>query len=50
MGVQWEEALFIDIALLSGALKLFRAIADTADGIVKATGEHLILHYLGDFL
>ena len=46
-------ALFIDTALpfgLRSAPKIFTAIADAVEWIVKAEGVDFIIHYLDDFL
>ena len=53
MGMLWEQALFVDTALLFGlrsAPKIFTAIADAAEWITKQAGVEFIIHYLDDFL
>jgi len=53
MGITWEGAVFIDTALpfgLHSAPKIFKAIADTAEWIVKQQGVEFVMHYLDDFL
>ena len=52
MGMLWEGALFIDTALpfgLQSAPKIFTAIADVVEWIVKAEGVDFIVHFLDDF-
>ena len=53
MGMTWEGLVFIDTALpfgLRSAPKIFTAIADAAEWIVKQQGVEFIIHYLDDFL
>ena len=53
MGMTWEGVIFIDTALpfgLRSAPKIFTAIADTAEWIVRQQGVEFIMHYLDDFL
>ena len=53
MGMSWEESLFIDTALLFGlrsAPKIFTAVGDAAEWILRQTGVDFVLHYLDDFL
>ena len=52
-GMIWEGALFIDTALpfrLRSAPKIFTALADAAEWILRRAGVNFILHYLDDFL
>ena len=53
MGMTWEGAMFVDTALpfgLRSAPKIFTAIADAAEWIVRQQGVEFIIHYLDDFL
>ena len=53
MGMSWEESLFIDTALpfgLRSAPKIFTAVADAAEWILRQAGVDFVLHYLDDFL
>ena len=53
MGMYWDGALYIDTALpfgLRSAPKIFTAIADAAEWIVRQAGVNFIMHYLDDFL
>ena len=53
MGMLWDKALFVDTALpfgLRSAPKIFSAIADAAEWIVKSKGVGFVIHYLDDFL
>ena len=49
----WREALFVDAALplgLRSAPKIFTALADAAEWMVRQEGVDFIIHYLDDFL
>ena len=53
MGMTWKGSVFVDTALpfgLRSAPKIFTAIADAAEWIVRQQGVEFILHYLDDFL
>ena len=53
MGMYWDDALYIDTALpfgLRSAPKIFTAITDAAEWIIRRTGVNFIIHYLDDFL
>ena len=53
LGMQWKGSLFVDTTLpfgLRSAPKIFTAVADAAEWIVKRRGVHFCLHYLDDFL
>ncbi len=53
LGMVWEDNLFIDTALpfgLRSAPKIFSAVADAAEWVVRKEGVNSILHYLNDFL
>ena len=53
MGMIWGDALFIDTALpfgLRSAPKIFTALADAAEWIVRRAGVNFAIHYLDDFL
>ena len=52
-GMIWRESLFVDAALpfgLRSAPKIFTAVADAAEWIVRREGVDFIIHYLDDFL
>ena len=52
LGFQWDCALFVDTVLPFGlrfALKVFTALADAMEWIVRRTGVETIFHYI-DFL
>lgn len=52
MGMLWEGGLYIDTALpfgLRSAPKIFTAIADAVEWVVKQEGVDFVLHYLDDF-
>ena len=52
-GMVWRDSLFVDAALpfdLRSAPKIFTALADAAEWMVRREGVELIIHYLGDFL
>ena len=53
MGMLWEGELFIDSALpfgLRSAPKIFTAVADAVEWIVRQMGGRFVIHYLDDFL
>lgn len=53
MGMYWEGALYIDSALpfgLRSAPKIFTALADAAEWIMRQSGVQFVLHYLDDYL
>ena len=53
MGIQWKGDLYIDIVLqfgLRSALKIFTAVADMVEWIMKRRGVSWCLHYINDFL
>ena len=53
LGIQWEDSLFVDTTLpfgLRSAPKIFTALADAAEWIIKQGGVYFCLHYLDDFL
>lgn len=52
-GMVWEDALFIDTTLpfgLRSAPKIFNAVADAVEWILKEAGVSVVFHYLDDFL
>lgn len=52
-GMLWEGALFVDTALpfgLRSAPKLFNAVADAVEWILRQAGVVNVIHYLDDFL
>ena len=53
MGMLWEGSLFVDTALpfgLRSGPKIFTALADAAEWIVRQQGLNFVIHYLDDFL
>ncbi len=53
LGMKWENQLFIDTALpfgLRSAPKIFTAVADAIEWIVRNEGVEFLFHYLDDFL
>ena len=53
LGTMWENALYIDTALpfgLRSAPKIFNALADAVEWMLKQEGIEVVLHYLDDFL
>ena len=53
MGMLWEGELFVDTTLpfgLRSAPKVFTAIADAAEWVIRQEGVKDIIHYLDDFL
>lgn len=49
LGMRWQGALFVPFGLRS-APKIFTAIADAAEWIMKQEGVEIVEHYLDDFL
>ena len=53
LGMMWEGSVFVDTALpfgLRSAPKIFSALADAAEWIVRQQGVEFVMHYLDDFL
>ena len=53
LGMRWEGALFVDVVLsfgLRSAPKIFTAVADAAEWIVREAGVKFVIHYQDDFL
>ena len=53
LGMVWEESLFVDSALpfgLRSAPKIFNALADALEWLIRQEGVESVLHYLDDFL
>ena len=53
LGMQWKGKLFIDTALpfgLRSAPKLFNALADALEWIMRSRGLRHLAHYLDDFI
>ena len=53
MGMIWEDSLFVDTAFPFGlrlASKIFNALADAAEWMVRQQGVEFVIHYLYDFL
>lgn len=53
LGMMWEGSLSVDSALPFGLWstpKIFLAIADAAEWIVRQQGVKFVIHYLDDFL
>ena len=52
MGMSWKDAVYVDTALpfsLSSTPKMFTAITDAAEWILRQQGVEFVLHYLDDF-
>lgn len=53
LGMQWKQRLFVDNALpfgLRSAPKIFTAIADILEWVIKQRGVGMVHHYLDDFI
>lgn len=53
LGMIWDGSLFIDTALpfgLRSAPKIFSAVADAVEWILRQEGVQVVMHYLDDFL
>ena len=53
LGMNWREQLYVDAALqfgLRSAPKIFNAVADALQWILKRQGVNNLLHYLDDFM
>ena len=53
MGMLWDGALYIDTCLpfgLRSAPKIFTAVADAVEWILRKEGVKFVIHYLDDFL
>ena len=53
LGMVWRDALFVDVTLpfgLRSAPKIFTALADAAEWMVRREGVDFLIHYLDDFL
>ena len=53
LGIQWNDSVYVDRMLpfgLRSAPKIFSAIADAAQWVLKNMGVTLSLHYLDDFI
>ena len=53
LGTLWDEELYVDTALpfgLRSAPKIFTALADALEWVVRQTGVKVVLHCLDDFL
>ncbi len=53
LGMMWEDSLFEDTALpfrLRSAPKIFSAVADAAEWVLRRDGVNHVLYYLDDFL
>ena len=53
LGMLWDGGLYVDAALpfgLRSVPKIFMALADALEWIVRQTGVEVLLHYLDDFL
>ena len=53
LGMAWDGALYVDTTLpfgLCSAPKLFNAVADTIEWIIRQQGVDPVFHYLDDFL
>jgi len=53
LGLQWGGAVYVDTALpfgLRSAPKIFTAVADAVEWILRSEGVNFVIHYLDDFL
>ena len=53
LGMIWGEGLYVDAVLplgLHSALKIFTALANDLECVIKGEGVQTVLHYLDDFL
>ena len=53
LGMKWEGSLYVDTCLpfgLRSAPKIFTAMADAVEWIVKQKGVHDVIYYLDDYL
>ena len=53
LGMQWEDRVYVDAALpfgLRSAPKIFNALADALEWIVKEHGVRYLWHYLDDYI
>lgn len=53
LGMQWGGAVYVDTALpfgLRSAPKIFTAVADAVEWILRSEGVNFVIHYLDDFL
>ena len=53
LGVRWEDEIYVDTALpfgLRSAPKIFNALADALEWILRANGIDHVWHYLDDFI
>ena len=53
LGIQWQGAIYIDAILpfgLRSAPKMFMAIADALEWILRHHGTRLVWHYIDDFI
>ena len=53
MGVVWEDSLFINMAFPFGLLlapKIFTALANAAEWMVRQQRVEFVINYLDDFL
>ena len=51
--MQWEGALFVDMTLpfaLKSAPKIFTALVEAAEWVLRQNGIRFWLHYLDDYL
>ena len=53
LGMAWDGRVFVDTVLpfgLRSAPKIFTALADALEWVIRQTGVQTVLHYLDDFL
>ena len=51
--MKWRDRLFVDAALpfgLQSVPKIFTALSDAAEWVIRRTGVEFVIHYLDDFL
>ena len=53
LGMRWNDSLYIDTTLpfgLRSAPKIFCAIADMVEWVIRSTGVPIVTHYIDDFI
>jgi len=53
LGILWEGKFFIDVTIpfgLCSAPKIFTALADAVEWVLREGGVWFVIHYLDDFL
>ena len=53
LGIQWEDKVYVDIALLFGlrsASLIFTAVADALEWVMRREGVQWVAHYIDDYV